>query len=488
MTFTSFRAAFGRPALPLAQPMSTRLARACAPLLVFALAAPAGGQPATVPSPPPLSLSEALATQARRHELLQAADAQVRQREQERAAAHTLYYPRVDVHLRATRIDAPITIDLSPIRDAMLALHPQVPGALVPPFRTTVQDETFWKADVRAAWPLFTGGRVPAANAAATARVDEALAERRLTQGTLAVELVRRYFGLRLARAATAVRAQVVEGMSRHVFDATRLEQEGLIARVERLSAEVALAEAERQHRRARDEEALAGLALAATLSLDTPPDPSTPLFVARDLDPVAVFRERAHAAHPALARLDTQARLAAQAERAEAGKRWPEVYAFGLRELHEGDLTILEPAWAVGLGASWTLFDGGERARRTAAAREQAARVAAMHARVRRDLATLVEAKYREVRRARDQFDTLHAMLGLADEHLRVRSRAFEEGLATSLEVVDARLALARAQLERLVAAYDYDVALAELLEASGQADRYDDFRARPGTQDVDR
>jgi outer membrane protein TolC len=103
-------------------------------------------------------------------------------------------------------------------------------------------------------------------------------------------------------------------------------------------------------------------------------------------------------------------------------------------------------------------------------------------------DLATLVEAKYREARKARDQFDTLHATLALADEHLRMRTRAFEEGAATSLEVVDARLAMARAQLERLVAAFDFDVALAELLDASGQMDRYEEFRVRTARQDVER
>lgn len=454
--------------------------------LVLAAAGSAAGQSAAAAHP--LTLADALARQRDHHESLQAADALVRQREHERAAAHSLYYPRVDAHVRATRIDAPITIDLDPIRQAILALHPQVPSALVPPFETTVQDSAFWKADLRASWPLFTGGRVPAANAAAQARVDEALAERRQAEGALAVDLVRRYFALQLAKAASAVRLTVVDGLRQHAFNATRLEQEGLVARVERLGAEVALAEAERQLRRSLDEEALASLALASALSIDTEPAPVTPLFVLRALEPVAGFVERARREHPALARLETQARLAEQAVRAEDGRKWPEVYAFGLRELHEGDLTILEPSWAVGVGANWTVFDGGERARKAAAAREQGLRVAALDARARRDLATLVEAKYRAARLARDQFETLHATLVLAEEHLRVRTRAFEEGAATSLEVVDARLALARAQLERLAAAYAFDVELAALLDASGQMDRYEEYRGRTDRQDVER
>ena len=66
------------------------------------------------------------------------------------------------------------------------------------------------------------------------------------------------------------------------------------------------------------------------------------------------------------------------------------------------------------------------------------------------------------------------------------MRTRAFEEGLATSLDVVDARLSLSRVELERLAAAYEFDVALADLLEASGQGARFEQLLAtgRPVTQ----
>lgn len=483
MLLLLFRAVFTRPGDRAPSPRRTP----SLPVVILAVLACLHARDATPQPAPALTLGEALALQGRHHETLQAADALLRQREDERAAAHSLYYPRVEAQLRATRIDAPIEIDLDPIRQVILGLHPQVPAGRVPSFRTIVQDDAFWKADVRATWPIFTGGRIPAANAAAQARVDEARTERRQAEAALTVELIRRYFAVRLAEAVAAVRGEVVDGLKRHAFDARRLEEEGLTARVERLAADVAVAEAERLQRRARDEASLARIALAGSLPPGSPPDPVTPLFIVGDLPPVEDFAERARQAHPVLARLETQSRLATQAVRAEDAGRWPEVFAFRLRELHEGDLTILEPAWAVGLGAHWTLFDGGARARRTAAARAQLARVAALDARARRDLGTLVESKYRTLTRARDQFDTLQATLALVEENLRVRTRAFEEGMATSLEIVDARLALARVRLERLAAAYDFDVAMAELLDASGQVERYEEFRGHPTRLDVE-
>jgi len=81
---------------------------------------------------------------------------------------------------------------------------------------------------------------------------------------------------------------------------------------------------------------------------------------------------------------------------------------------------------------------------------------------------------------KALEQFEALDASLALAEENLRVRRRGFEEGLATSLDVVDAQLTLSGVHVERLVAAFDFVVALAELLEASGQSDKFEEYRSR--------
>jgi hypothetical protein len=44
----------------------------------------------------------------------------------------------------------------------------------------------------------------------------------------------------------------------------------------------------------------------------------------------------------------------------------------------------------------------------------------------------------------------------------------------------VDAQLTLSGVHVKRLVAAFDFDIALAELLEASGQSEKFEDYRSR--------
>lgn len=427
-----------------------------------------------------MTYAEALRRVRENNETLRAADKETHRLEEERKAARSLYWPKADISARYTRIDGPIEIDLDPIRQAILSLHPQVPASRVPAFVEPVQDDGFWLADIRATWAIYTGGKVSAANKAAEARVKDAAEQGRLAEQSLTTELARRYFGLRLALSARDVRRQVLDGLAQHVRSAARLEEEGLISRAERLHAEVARSDADRQVRRAEHDVEIARAGLANILAQEGAGDPATPLFLLPTVEPLAAFQRQAMESHPAFGRLSAQRALAEQALRAERARWRPDVYLFGTRQLHTADLTLLDPAWAAGVGASFSLFDGFDRAHRTAAARIQRSRVEDIEQRARRDIATLTEQRYRELAKAREQFEALQPAIDLAAENLRVRSRAFEEGLATSLDVVDARLSAARVQLERLAAAYDYDVALAGLLEASGQADRFEALRAQ--------
>ena len=450
--------------------------------LVAALTGATPAQAAGDPPPGPaaaLTFSEARARMMTANETALAAGESVAERRDERAAMKGFYWPRVELHAQATHLNDDVILDLNPIRDVISSLH-RLPPTLLPSFETTFQKQDYWLSSLTVTWPIYTGGKVQAANKAAALQLTDAEQARRQTDGALSSELVRRYFALRLALRARDVRAHVLDGLDTHVVHAAALEREGQIARVERLHAEVARRDAERQLRASEHDVALARTALASLLSSDAPVDPASGLFIAGSLEPLDVLVARALENNPGLGRLEAQRGRASEAVRAEKAAWLPTVAAFGMRELHTDDLTIVSPTWAVGVNATFTLFDGMERGHRVAAARSQEKRVGLLRERARRDIATLVEQKYRAMEKAREQFASLDTTLELAAEVVRVRTRAFEEGMGTSLEVVDARLMLQGLQLQRLAAAYAFDVALAELLEAAGDADRFETLRAQ--------
>lgn len=396
------------------------------------------------------------------NETLQAARMEENQRESERSAARGLYFPRIDTSARFTRIDDPITITIPPI-------------GTIP-----VQDDQFWRANVSFKWPLFTGGRILAANRAAEAYLEESHEKRRRTESGLISELARRYFGLRLAQQVIEVRREVLNGMEHHLSDARKMEEQGIIARSEELHAEVTRAEADREYKRAVRNAALSQTALNDILSSREDVTPTSPLFLIRDIGPMEAFRVQGLIGNPALKQLTAQREVAHQGYKKELGTFAPEVFLFGVNEIYRKDLTLLDPRWAVGVGVTFNLFEGFSGQHRVAAARKQEKRLEHLQQAGLLSVATLVESRYQEVMKAIEQYEALETSGKFADEYLRIRKSAFAEGYATSLDVVDAQLALSKVKTERLVALYEFDVALAELLEASGQSERFEEYRTR--------
>ncbi len=433
-----------------------------------------------------MSFEKSLEMLQKKNETLMAARMEEGQREYEKAAARGLYFPKVEFGMQYTRMDEPIGIDLNDIRSVILGLHPAVPQAMVPSFDLQVQDDTFWTSQLNAIWPVFTGGQIKSANRAADAFLDEAKEKVRFTESTLTTELVKRYFGLRLAQKVTDIRRQVLEGLDKHLYQAKKLEENGMIARAERLHAEVSRSEAERGHKRALRDENIAQTALAGILSSPYFIVPTSTLFTLREIEPLEAFRSRAVGNNPILNQIGAKREAAHQAYRKELGTLSPQVFLFGRHELHREDLTVLEPEWTVGVGIHFTLFEGGTRANRIKAAKSMETQVSLLERRAKQDIETLVEKRYQELMKALDQLDVLDASIVSAREYLRVRTRSFEEGFATSLDVVDAQLALSRIEIETLVAAYDFDVALAELLEVSGESEKFEAYMARADLEEA--
>ena len=435
---------------------------------------PAGAR-ATAAAQTPVTFRQAMDMVTQRNERWRAADLSLGRAQEARAEQRGLYWPTVGIVGRYAHLNDELFVDLSPLRDLLSALNP---GASIPPLSATVLRNDPMKATVNASWTVFAGGRIRAANRAAEAGLDVADAERSGTRHELTTELADRYFKRRLAADVLNVRKQALETLDRHVQDAQRLQQAGQIARTEALRAQVARAEADRDYKVARRDVALASAALRATLGSDQDMEPATPLPAVPTLEPRERFAARADSGNADLRRLAALKDQSRQGTSAAKAEYLPAVRLFGQAELFQARLnTTTDPKWIVGAELQWKLFDGFGREHRVAAARLAEQEVGTRREGARRDVATLVQSRYDEYVSAVEQYTTLQSSLELAEESLRSEQRAFAEGVGTSLEVVDAELARSRIQVERLNAQYDAVLALARLLEASGESDRLPEY-----------
>lgn len=97
-----------------------------------------------------------------------------------------------------------------------------------------------------------------------------------------------------------------------------------------------------------------------------------------------------------------------------------------------------------------------------------------------------LVEKLYNQMENYRNQMASIDASLDFASEYLKVQNAAFLAGMASSSELIDAELNLAKVRTERLQAAYNYDLMLARLLEAAGVSDEFASYIRRPDARQV--
>ncbi|HEY1405065.1 MAG TPA: TolC family protein, partial [Spirochaetota bacterium] len=233
----------------------------------------------------------------------------------------------------------------------------------------------------------------------------------------------------------------------------------------------------DREYKKSTRNSELAMTVLNNTLGGNDPVNPTSPLFVLKEVKPLEYYQHLADDNNPLLKQIAANRDLAHQSLLKEVATYSPDIFIFGSRQLYEWHSPDYLPKWMVGFGATWNIFEGFEGTNKVRAARSQEERVASLESKAKKDIHTLVEKNYQELMLALEQYHSIQASYKFAEEYLRVREKAFVEGSATSLDVVDAQLAFAKVRIDKLKAAYDFDVALASLLEASGQSSQYDHY-----------
>ena len=441
------------------------------PTLLLAMAT---GHAQETPAPVELTFEQAHARLEQVSDALAAADANLRGKQDLADASRRMRLPELSLEARYMEFQKTLELppgSLAPVAEAF---------GIDSPLRFRQRD---WRMRpmVTAVLPLYTGGQIPAARGAAAAAVREADAERAQQAQRLVSELVEAYFGLRLAGQVVAVRREIRDGMERHLAHTALLEREGFATRAQRLQATVARDASEREYRKAVNERDAASAGLALMLRSGGPLAPATPLFV--DSAPVGTLEEFTRAAldnHPQLAQLRALDAQAGEGVRAQQAALKPQVFLFGQYDLHREDALLTDPDWAFGVGVKYTFLSGRDRPRRISAARAQQDQAQAALREAQNRVAIGVAQAWNALETARQQYLLQDSSIGHARENLRLQELSFREGQSTSLDVIDARLGLGGALVERARAAFEYDVALARLLELSGQSARFADHIRR--------
>lgn len=338
------------------------------------------------------------------------------------------------------------------------------------------KEQSGW--DVQVVQPLFSGYALTSAHELARLGVDAEALERRETLQRLALTVRQACHRLLLARRLLAVAEDEVASLTSHKRVASLNHGQGLIPLNDLLKSEVALAEAVQNRDRAQSETEKARIAVNRWMDRA----PSRPLALgemhappvwtqnAEELETLAVLRR------PGVALLRLGVRRAALGETAAKSGYYPNVdlvgrYAQnGEAPFPDGNAFTHADSASVTLQASWTLWNwgktGAEAAEQVHRRRAVAAALSDAEAAVRQD----VQNALLDRTVALKNITTAEQSRAQARENWRITRVQYDQQVATSTDVIDARSYLTSADSNYYRALYAYLDALAVLDYTTGQ------------------
>lgn len=409
-------------------------------------------------------------------------DAAIAASEYQTDALKTLDNPLVFARVSASAYHVDEDIDLSSLRSGIAnEINNSVDGIVPPPVPDLpnfgelvgerLPDSYDFKrsgettsAGLGVAWPIYTAGRTAALTGASRARTQEALADSILDKNALYNTLIERYFKAQLAIIAAYLRDDAYDTLKQTDHMAERLYEEGFISHVDRLEAQSALADAKSEAVKANNDARLAMIALQRLLRTDYRIKPTTPLFVSsRPLPDVSYFQDLALNNHPGLQKVAAKRAQAQQLHALSDTGYKPTVMLYGYGQVEK------DPSWVAGVSASWKLWGGLDKTASLASSSAQIRQADLSEIEVSDNLLLLVEKNWHDVNNAQARYQALQSNVDLAAEVLRLRRLGLQEGVNTTIEVVQAQTQALKARTEQAQAAHDYVQALAALMQSCG-------------------
>ncbi|HVN48367.1 MAG TPA: TolC family protein [Bacteroidota bacterium] len=455
-----------------------------------------------------LTLPEAVDIAWKNNERIHQFEERLEQKQYDRNEAWGNFLPSLSFNGSYNRMNAPLEMDLSGIREALIQIESNnqvslanlknvmttgLPlsaaaqqavyqsaqsgyDAALPSFSEVLKKQDYKDGYFLGVQPIFLGGKLLAAKRYASSELQSAEIELKKTKDEVTQETIANYLAVVLLNDVVNTRENVLAGMQKHQADAKRLLDAGLIATHQELRAEVAVAEAERNLFDDQNKRTLALIALKNTLGLpELDPVEVTDSLTFIDIpDSLNVFLVQAQHSNPILQIIAQKKNAASQKFNAERAEFLPQVAAFGKYEIFPQDLMVgLEPHWIVGVQVSINLFNGFKKYSRLESASHLEREVEFIEADAQKKIGLLVNKNYSDMTNSRNRYFKLQTNRSLASENLRLMDKRFQTGLSTSLDVIDAQLIYEKDEVESKNSLFDYYRSMTELFASIGQPEK---------------
>jgi outer membrane protein len=391
--------------------------------------------------------------------------------------ARTLGQPKLEARISLQHLPEPPALSVPPISLKLPnPLNPQSPLSILS-ITVPVPEFELAKANAKRATltftvPLYTSGRIENALKAASLGVRASDEAARARAADVVLQVTRAYLQAVLAQRVEEVQQQALEVVRAHLQQAEVLYKQGIVSQYDVLRAQAELATQQKRLTDARNGRELTLSLLYNLLNLPQEQQTilSTPLReVAFPLSYEESVRTALTSSHELQAlQMKSQAQRAL-ALSAEAEARPQVVFAVNLETLTR-DLSAIEPHASLTIGMRWNLFDAGYAKAVAREQRESAERTDIDRQKLENAIALRVKQALLDMEAARQGLAAAQRAGDTAQESLRLARRRFETGIGTSVEMLDAILAVSQAQIQREQALYQMNTAYYTLLRLTNR------------------
>ena len=338
------------------------------------------------------------------------------------------------------------------------------------PFRVSYldKDSTYYGAST--ILPLYTGGRITADINAAKAQRAAATANASHSISGVKIAVAKAYIDILRTQSAVGLAKSHVQSLTGHQTDVENLLTQGLVARNNLLTANVALANARQQLLQADHHSELARADYNRLLN--RPLD--TEFFLDKLATPELVQPLIELSSQALTTRADIQtlkhrsAVLLQNAKMAESASK-PQLGLSGTYLHHNNRINTYNDVVAANVSMIWYVFDGGVSKHRSSQLQRQAAAVKAQQD----ELVGIIKLQVRQAwlasEAARQRIKITSSSIEQADENLTSSKNRFQAGLIVNSEVLDAENLRVQAHSNHINAIYDATFATLQLKHVVG-------------------
>jgi len=319
---------------------------------------------------------------------------------------------------------------------------------------------------------LYSAGRTQALLDQARLDLLAAHEELRRTRQSVVFQVNRTFFLLRQAEELLKSQQEAVNQVQAHLDIARKRLAVGTAREVDVLKAEVQLADV--QQARIAVENRVAVARMTLNVAMGRPP--GTPLDIAHDsvIAPAPQTMPgpcgEALPSHPEWIESELAIRRAEAGVTVAKSLARPDLALQTAYNLEGGAFPPDVHNWNVGLRVSIPLWDSGNAAGAKGAARARIEQTRSAQELLRQRLELAVQEAQVAIRDAEERMRVTALSVDEARRTLMVEQERYRVGAGSSIEVIDAQVALTRAEANAIRATYDYRIALAQREYALGR------------------